>query len=46
MEQITAACSKAAHGGPQAFSGERHQVVLKKKAADAAIEEAVQGIHE
>ena len=45
MEQITA-CSKAAHGGPQAFSGERHQVVLKKKAAEAAIEEAVQGIHE
>ena len=27
-------------------SEQQHQVVLKKKAAEAAIEEAVQGIHE
>ena len=46
MEQITARRRRMVDLRRFLESEQQHQVVLKKKAAEAAIEEAVQGIYE
>ena len=46
MEQITARRRRMEDLRRSLESEQQHQVVLQKKAAEAAIEEAVQGIHE
>ena len=46
MEQITARRRRMEDLRRSLESEQQHQVVLQKKAAEAAIEEAVQGIYE